>query len=152
MGMEHRWGMRVPAQLDVSIDFRPRGLIHGRVCDLSGSGLFVAVSEVDLPLNTRVEVVCVLQDPGVARIQRLNAIVVRRTPRGVGLAFSQFNPQGLSDLRAPIEAHAPPGVAPARPVSSPDDATARRRPAVARETPATATAANAGTSRVRASE
>lgn len=107
MGMEHRWGMRVAAQLDVLIDFRPRGLIHGRVCDLSGSGLFVAVSEVDLPLNTRVEVVCVLQDRGVARIQRLEALVVRHTPQGVGLAFSQFNPQGLSDLRAALEAQRP---------------------------------------------
>lgn len=149
MGMEHRWGMRVSAQFDVLIDFRPRGLIHGRVRDLSGSGLFVAVSEVDLPLNTRVEAVCVLQDRGVARIQRLAAIVVRHTPQGVGLAFSQFNPRGLSGLRALIEAHAPPGVAPARPVSSSDEAPVRPA-ASARET--TATAANAGTHRVRASE
>lgn len=92
MSMEHRWGMRRPLGIDVIVDYRPAAMGHGRVADASVSGLFVKTS-LQLPLHARVKLAFGTREPGATRLHRLEAVVVRSTPDGVGLMYLQFNPR-----------------------------------------------------------
>jgi hypothetical protein len=92
MSMEHRWGMRRPLGIDVIVDYRPAAMGRGHIADASVSGLFVKTSLL-LPLHARVKLVFGTREPGATRLQRLEAVVVRSTPDGVGLMYLRFNPR-----------------------------------------------------------
>lgn len=92
MGIEHRWGMRRPLGIDVIIDCRPLAMGRGHIVDASVSGLFVKTSLL-LPLHARVRLVFGTREPGATRLHRLETVVVRSTPEGVGLMYLQFNPR-----------------------------------------------------------
>lgn len=99
MNLEHRWGQRRKLDTEVILDARPRGTGRARVRDASTSGLFVETA-LALPIHSRVRVVFVTHTPSVARIHRLEAIVVRQAPAGLGLMFTEFDPQAWAALVA----------------------------------------------------
>lgn len=95
--MEHRWGRRAALDVEVTINDRPLALLRGRIRNISISGAFVQ-TKISLPINTRVELVFTPHKDDPNRVYRLDAIVLRRTPEGLGMMFSQFNPKSLADL------------------------------------------------------
>lgn len=97
MNLEHRWGQRRTLDTEVILDARPRGTGRARVRDASTSGLFVE-TPFALPIHSRVRVVFVTHTPSVARIHRLEAIVVRRAAGGLGLMLTEFDPQAWAAL------------------------------------------------------
>ncbi len=106
--MEHRWGKRVDMDVEVILDTRPHGIVHGRVRNASASGLFVE-TDVRLALHRRVHVIVTLRQGAVTAVQRLSALVVRCAGGGVGLAFHEVRPDAMTALRA--AARVVPGVA-----------------------------------------
>ncbi|BAU49011.1 hypothetical protein SVA_2463 [Sulfurifustis variabilis] len=89
MGMEHRWSDRRPADLPVTLAYRPLGLIRGRLQDLSGGGAYIRTRIALLP-NTPVELVVPNDEQDATRLLRLPAIVTRSGPEGAGLMFTQL--------------------------------------------------------------
>lgn len=116
MGMEHRWGRRIPIEMEAMIDCRHRQRIRGCIRDVSSSGAFVAAPVAELPLNSLLDLIFTLHDAGVARVHRVRAMVSRVAPDGAGLMFAELRPPEISMLLA-----SPPdrGARPAAPRASP---------------------------------
>lgn len=96
MGMEHRWGIRRPIDLDVMVDCHSRGALRGRIRNISSGGLFVATGAASPPVHAGVNLAFTLRTNGLIRISRIEAVVTRVAEDGFGLMFSQFNPRALA--------------------------------------------------------
>lgn len=94
--MEHRWGHRVPVDMDVQPICRPRTVGTGRLRNLSISGACVQ-SALALPALGMVRVVAAWPEKAVGRAG-IRACVVRTDPAGLGLEWSEPAPQGVVDL------------------------------------------------------
>src|SRR5690554_764782 len=88
--MERRWGIRKSVDVEVVIDCQRRGLLRGRLGNVSVGGLFVRTEPSVLTRNTHVEVVLMLQHADGTRVYRMPALVVRLSPNGVGLMLDQY--------------------------------------------------------------
>ncbi len=98
MGIEHRWGVRRPTDLDVIVDGRPSAFGRGRIRDMSLSGLRVNTT-LKLSMDAFVTIVFVARAGGVSRIHRLKTVVTRLATGEAGLAFIDFNPHECEILR-----------------------------------------------------
>lgn len=104
MAMEHRWGRRISVDVGISLHYRPLGRLRGRLRNLSSSGAFVQTSP-PLPLNAKVEIVITSGADGTAQIHRLEGVVVRTTPNGIGVMFLQFHRQEFEMLLPYLQAN-----------------------------------------------
>jgi hypothetical protein len=98
MGMERRWGMRRPVDVEVVLDNQPASLLRGRIGNISIGGLFVKTEPTALRLHAPIELVLLLDDRSGTRVYRLPAIVVRLTDDGVGLMFDQYDVNAFRTL------------------------------------------------------
>lgn len=97
---EHRWGARIRVSIPVHVASPSTTGVDGRIKDLSLSGALMTTN-VDLPLNSRIEVTLELPapQPGDAVIA---AHVARKVNGEVGIEWCQFAPNAVKDLlRAP---------------------------------------------------
>lgn len=99
MGTERRWGARKPLNLEVVIDNQPLCLLRGQIGNISIGGLYVKTSG-ELPANSRVELVLLLQEQGGTRVYRMPAMVVRAAGDGAGLMFDQYDVNAFRTLVA----------------------------------------------------
>jgi hypothetical protein len=82
--MEHRWGNRTPADVEVQIFADPASAGWGRLRDISISGGFIETAlriAVDSTLRMN------LPATGCKGVRVLHAIVVRRSTDGVGVEW-----------------------------------------------------------------
>lgn len=93
--MEHRWGKRVPADLDVQILADPASAGWGRLRDISISGGFIETALSISALSTMR-----LTVPGTAHrsTRSVRALVVRNDAEGVGVEWLDGNSDVISAL------------------------------------------------------
>lgn len=98
--MEHRWGQRVPAAIEVRLACRPYAIGAGRIRDASMSGAFIS-TDLELPLLARVRVeIDVELWNGRMQTRKLLAHVVRRDATGIGVEWCALAPAGLHEVLA----------------------------------------------------
>jgi hypothetical protein len=98
MGMERRWGVRRPVEVEVLIDNQPACTLQGRVDNISIGGLFVKTEASSLRMNAPVELVLSIDEAGNKHVYRLPAVVVRQANGGVGLMFDQYDVSAFRTL------------------------------------------------------
>jgi hypothetical protein len=103
--MEHRWSDRCPADLAVTLAYRPLGLIRGQLQDLSGGGAYIS-TRIPLVPHTPVELVVPHDERDATRLLRVPAVVTRSDAEGAGLMFTQLSTTQyealLARARAPL--------------------------------------------------
>jgi hypothetical protein len=93
--MEHRWGARSRLNVPVQIDCGTGAVVFGVLRDASVSGAFVYTA-AQMPAMTVVRLL-----PISARChshEAVEAYVVRWTPEGCGLEWSELAPAGIVEL------------------------------------------------------
>ena len=86
--MEHRHGQRIPLNVEVMIQSRPRLRSPGCVVNASVSGALVATS-VHLPLHGFVQLQYITRDQDVTSVHHIDAFVVRRARGMMALVWGQ---------------------------------------------------------------
>lgn len=104
MAIEHRWGVRQPANFEVIIDYPRLGLVRGRIRDISLTGLYIE-TDIRLPLHTCVNLAITVRDSGTMRICRWSAMVTRVTPLGAGMMLDRFDLNELSTVMMQLGSH-----------------------------------------------
>ena len=85
---ERRGFPRVNAPYEARLQLTRQEPLRGQMVDLSRSGAFIRLFPVGVPETRVIELVLVTpQSNRVIRIWRRAAVVVRRSPTGVGVAF-----------------------------------------------------------------
>ncbi|HEY0341826.1 MAG TPA: PilZ domain-containing protein [Steroidobacteraceae bacterium] len=110
--MEHRYGVRYLSAIDVLVrSCAGRLAAKGQLLNVSISGAFVATSLVITPLSSvTIEVSSII---AAARLCKpIEAQVIRRTDRGLGIEWKDLTPASLSQLvdsgqLAPAAVHRP---------------------------------------------
>jgi hypothetical protein len=120
MGMEHRWSDRCPADLAVTLAYRPLGLVRGQLHDLSGGGAYISTRILLVP-NTPVELVVPDDERDATRLLRVPAVVTRSDVAGAGLMFTRLTATQYQALLARARAPLP------RPNGLTDSIRTRRR-------------------------
>jgi hypothetical protein len=82
--MEHRWGNRVPADVEVQIFASPASAGWGRLRDISISGGFL---ETRLRVAALSTLSMTIHGTGVGAVRSVRAIAVRRDTAGVGVEW-----------------------------------------------------------------
>lgn len=97
--MEHRYNMRVPIKIGVSVRYGPIGWSAGCVHDISTNGAYIAVSGVQLPVYAPLTLV--LDFHGSAGAARLEwpAMVVRTDDRGIAVMYLEMDAARADTLR-----------------------------------------------------
>jgi PilZ domain len=96
--MEHRYGVRYRSAIDVYVRSQSgKRRAKGRLLDVSISGAFVATSLAIAPLSSiTLEVVSVITS--ARRFKPIDAQVIRRTERGLGIEWKELTAASLSQL------------------------------------------------------
>ena len=100
--MEHRWNKRADVRFDVSVhrQGRPIALCTSQNASLEGMFLELDADALDLQVGASIEVAFELRGREPGKRWRSNAVVMHRSPRGVGLMFATFQPEVLAVLDA----------------------------------------------------
>jgi hypothetical protein len=109
--MEHRCSKRNPIQHSVVVDSPRLGLTSADAGNISLDGMFVHTDGSNFPLNTPVFVAFDISTGTHHDDFGLEAMVVRRTPSGVGLMFLEMETAIRRTLQtalysAPMSVHA----------------------------------------------
>jgi hypothetical protein len=110
LGLDHRWGMRTPVNVNVRLICQPGAIAPGWLSDLSISGAYVRTVLVTQLLSP-VRVVLLDRLPSGRRAMELSAYVVRRDHEGLGLEWKNLAPRTLRRLYsafAPLDVDATP--------------------------------------------
>lgn len=91
MCIEHRWAVRRPATLPVSLVSRSLGILKGRLRNISSGGALVQLPALLRP-NAPVDIIVPANPALGTRPSRLPAIVIRCDKDGVGLMFNRVEP------------------------------------------------------------
>lgn len=102
--MEHRLGQRISIDVPVRIIGIPGALGIGRLRDISASGSFVQ-TRLALPSLSMIEIV--LPHGLSVDAPTLTGYVVRSTPLGLGIEWTEFAPQAISSLTMLHQPHEP---------------------------------------------
>jgi hypothetical protein len=94
--MEHRWGTRHPLETSVRLDARPHRLTPACLRNASSSGAYLETDAAP-PLWTRI---CVELERGIFAddARRIDAFVIRRDERGIGIEWCEFGPPAILEL------------------------------------------------------
>jgi hypothetical protein len=95
--MEHRWGQRIPVDIQVQLRARPRAIGVGRIANLSISGAWIETKS-RLPLLAQIQVVVKPSRLGRHRAGSVAAFVTRRSKTGIGVEWRQMAPQHITVL------------------------------------------------------
>jgi hypothetical protein len=99
--MEHRWGQRVPVDMDVRLVARPSAIGAGRLRDISVSGAFVQ-TRLTVPLLARIHVEVTLNLRHGAETHDIPAYVVRSGADGVGIEWCELAPDAVVHILSGI--------------------------------------------------
>jgi len=105
--MEHRSGDRRPLDCAATVIGSNGRVTRGVVRDISLGGIFVEMGVAGRRRFDRVDVRFDFCAPGERRIYRVTAMVVRKTPHGLGLMFDRFRPGLLDTLVSECSAPEP---------------------------------------------
>lgn len=97
--MEHRWSVRKPHQCRVVVDCPRFGPAAAKLHNIGIGGMFVETDNLDLPLNTALNVAFTLGRDNYREDFRLPAMVVRRMLNGAGIMFLESDVDILRTLR-----------------------------------------------------
>lgn len=101
--MEHRWTERKPVRVNAVLRYDDLGLVTGKLRDLSFGGAYVETSAASfLPRNALVQVVLAEPSASGATLTHLRAVVARRAVDGIGMMFTDLDPDTLVTLRRVI--------------------------------------------------
>lgn len=93
--MEHRWNIRTPIQLDIVVEPTGKDTVSGRTRNLSFGGAFVETNPVaPVNRNSMVKVLLPIGDD----TKSVSALVVRTESGGIGLMFTDFALDTISEL------------------------------------------------------
>lgn len=96
--MEHRWGKRSTVNVAATLHLACGTAARGRIVNVSLSGAFV-LTEVRIPLFSRVVVELELGVPGYSCRQFVPGYVVREALGGFGLEWNEFSPSAIENIR-----------------------------------------------------
>jgi hypothetical protein len=96
--MEHRWNLRTPVEVNVTLNYSKLGLITAKTRDLSLGGAYVKADSVNLGKHAMVEVLFPSKRNGADDLVNVSATVVRSDSRGLALQFTDFEPQSIATL------------------------------------------------------
>lgn len=95
--MERRHQTRSPTITPTQINYEPQGMMPAVIRNFSPSGLFLELNPASLKINHTLEIIA--KSTGLRRpLPPVKAIVVRRTPQGVGLNFLEPCPRFIDTL------------------------------------------------------
>ncbi len=95
--MERRHQIRSLTNTPTHISYEPLGIISAHIRNFSQSGLFIELDSAKLKLNHTVEIIA--ENPSYMRaIPAVKAIIVRSTPKGIGLSFLEPCPRLIDTL------------------------------------------------------
>ncbi len=89
--VERRWGARKSISCKVMLSHSQQRLLHGRITDISISGMFIKTVTTLLTNNNRVNITLAIEDEGVTQILKFQALTIRSTEEGVGLKFENLS-------------------------------------------------------------
>jgi len=89
MMAEHRYSAKHPIDIKVQILYHGRRFFAARGRSLTNQGMYLDVRNLTLPVGTQVE----LEMECLGRQWRLEAVVVHRSPAGVGVKFREAQPE-----------------------------------------------------------
>ena len=95
--MEHRWGVRIPTQLDIGIYCFKQPLGRGLMTDISVGGAYVE-TRVPLKLMNAVTLVVLPGATASGTEVRLAGYVSRTARGGIGVAWTDFAPDAARGL------------------------------------------------------
>src|SRR5262245_41256453 len=94
--MEHRWGQRAPARVDVRL-ILPCAVGRGILRDISMSGAFIETN-LHATLLSRVQVEIQLTSARYARKWAPHGFVTRNDEYGMGIEWNDLSPAAVSEL------------------------------------------------------
>lgn len=95
--MERRHQTRSPTRTQTRINYEPLGVLPATISNFSPSGLFLEVDNPALKINHTLELIA--DSRGQRRpIPPVKAIIVRRSPKGIGLNFLEPCPRFIDTL------------------------------------------------------
>lgn len=97
--IEHRCSQRRRMSLDVVLNYRSLGLVHGQTRDLSMGGMFVETGRIQLPVHAQIDVSLILESEGFCPPPQFEAVVVRGMEAGIGLMFNHSDSTNQDVLR-----------------------------------------------------
>jgi len=89
--MEHRWSVRKPVEVDVSLRRQGTSLKRYKTRDLSMEGVFVESGPDSWPEDTFLELELPLFEKNKQTRHRVPVVVVHRSQNGMGLMFCVFD-------------------------------------------------------------
>lgn len=105
MGIEHRWDVRIPLDIAVTLHHPTLGSLSGELTNICDGGACVATGATRLPRNARFEVVATLPDGGVVRIVRLPVLIIWSITGAAGAMFCHLD-EASAAARNALLAHA----------------------------------------------
>jgi hypothetical protein len=93
--MDHRWGNRVPVNIDVRLTCRPEFAGVGRIENVSISGAFVR-TELRPPLLSRARIIACLRTARGEERHETSGYVARHAADGIGIEWLELSPAMLS--------------------------------------------------------
>ncbi len=95
--MERRHQTRSPTNTPTRISYEPLGIISAHIRNFSQNGLFIELDSAKLKPNHTVEIIA--ESPSYMRaVPPVKAIIVRSTPKGIGLSFLEPCPRLIDTL------------------------------------------------------
>ncbi len=97
--MEKRWTIRTPAQLSVDLHYKDLEVVNCRTRDISLSGAYVEVEQLQPGVDTPIELVFKFGEVGYYTKYRVPAKVMRADGAGVGIMFKDIDVSTFRSLR-----------------------------------------------------
>ena len=97
--MEKRWAARRDVQISVDLKCKDVEVVNCQTRDVSLSGAFVHVQQLQPPIDAPVELLFRLGEPGRYTKYKVQAKVARATGDGVGVMFEELDVSSFRSLR-----------------------------------------------------
>ena len=97
--MEKRWAARRDVQISVDLKCKDVEVVNCQTRDVSLSGAFVEVHQIQPPVDTAIDLVFRLGEPGRHTKYKVQAKVARATGDGVGVMFEELDVSSFRSLR-----------------------------------------------------
>ena len=101
--MEKRWAVRRPLRISVDIRYRDMEVINCQTRDVSLNGAFVELEHLQPSLDTAVDLVFRLGEPGQFTKYKVPAKVARATGEGIGVMFDEMDISSFRTLREVLQ-------------------------------------------------
>ncbi len=97
--MEKRWAARRDVQISVDLKCKDVEVVNCQTRDVSLSGAFVEVQQVQPSIDAALDLVFRLGEPGRQTKYKVQAKVARTTGDGIGVMFEELGVSSFRSLR-----------------------------------------------------